>query len=62
MTAWHVHKWWFLRAALLLLLTGMMDAILGGFAAKPFPWDVLIPATLPMSMVCFAALPIIRKA
>jgi len=61
MTAWHVHKWWVTRAALLLVVTGLIDAVIGGLAAKPFPWVVLIPGTLPLSMIFFVAIPLLRK-
>jgi len=61
MTAWRVHRWWFLRAAAVLVITCLLDAAVGGFAANPFPWVVLIPATLPLSMTFFVSLPLLRK-
>jgi hypothetical protein len=61
MTAWQVHKWWVMRTALVLLVTCSIDAAIGGLAAKPFPWVVLIPSTLPLSMICFLAKPLLKK-
>jgi len=62
MTAWQVHKWWVTRTALLLVVTSLIDAVVGGLAAKPFPWVVLIPATLPLSLMFFVAIPLLKKA
>jgi len=61
MKAWHVHKWWVMRTALVLLVTCSIDAAVGGLAAKPFPWVVLIPGTLPLSMIFFVAWPLLKK-
>ena len=61
MTAWPVNRWWVTRAALVLVVTCLIDAAVGGLAAKPFPWVVLIPATLPLSMIFFVAIPLLMK-
>ncbi len=60
-SAWQVHKGWFTRAALVLAVTCLIDAAVGGSAAKPFPWVVLIPASLPFSMIFFVALPLVKR-
>jgi hypothetical protein len=61
MMAWRVHKWWLMRTALVLLATCAIDAAVGGLAAKPFPWGVLIPSTLPLSMIFFVAWPLLKN-
>jgi len=60
--AWQVHEFWFIRAALVLLVTVCADAAVGWFAARPSPWIVLIPGSLPLSMYIFVALPIVKQA
>jgi len=62
MTAWHVHKWWATRTALILVVTCLVDAAVGGLAAKPFPWVALIPGTLPLSLIFFVGMPLLKKA
>jgi hypothetical protein len=62
MTAWQVHKWWVTRTVLLLVATSLIDAAVGGLAANPFPWVVLIPGTLPLTMMSFVAFPLLNKA
>jgi hypothetical protein len=48
------------RAALVLVVTCLIDAAVGGLLAKPFPWVVLIAGTLPLSMIVFVAMPILK--
>ncbi len=62
MTAWQVHKGWISRAVLVLGLTGLIDAAVGGLLANPFPWVVLIPGTLPLTVIVFVAMPLLKKA
>jgi len=57
-----LHKSWRIRAVLVLVVTCLMDAIVGWFAAKPFPWVVLIPGSLPLSMFIFVAMPLLKQA
>ncbi len=61
MTAWRVHRWWLIRTALILAAAGLADAAVGGLAAKPFPWVVLIPGALPLLMIFFVAMPLLKK-
>jgi hypothetical protein len=61
MTAWRVHRWWFIRTALILAPTGLAEAAVGGLAAKPFPWVVLIPSALPLLMIVFVAVPLLKQ-
>jgi hypothetical protein len=62
LTAFQVHKSWLIRAVLVLVVTCLMDAIVGWFAAKPFPWVVLISGSLPLSMFIFVAMPLLKQA
>ena len=57
-----VHKWWLMRTALVLVATCLIDATVGWYAAKPFPWVVLIPGSLPLSMYFFVAIPLLKQA
>lgn len=60
-TAFQVHKSWFIPAALVLCITVAIDAIVGWRAPKPFPWNVFIPGTLPLTMFIFVGRPLIRR-
>jgi hypothetical protein len=61
-TAFQTHKSWLMRAALVLTITCLIDATVGWFAAKPFPWVVLIPGSLPLTMFFFVARPLLKQA
>jgi hypothetical protein len=61
-SAIQVHQWWFTRAATVLVVTCLIDAAVGWFATKPFPWVVLIPGSLPLTMFIFVALPVLKRA
>lgn len=56
-----VHRLWLTRAGLVLLATVLADSAVGIFAPRPFPWIVLIPATLPLSLLTFVARPVLRE-
>ena len=62
LTAFQVHKSWLIPAMLVLVITVLADGAVGWFAAKPFPWVVLIPGTLPLSMFIFVAIPLLKQA
>jgi membrane protein YdbS with pleckstrin-like domain len=61
LTALQVHKSWLIRAALVLLITVLADGVVVWFTQRPLIWAVLIPATLPLSMVVFVANPKLRE-
>jgi hypothetical protein len=61
-SAWQVHKCWFIRAVLVLIVTCLIDATVGWFAAKPFPWVGLTSGSLPLSMFIFVAMPVLGRA
>jgi hypothetical protein len=58
LAAFQVHKSW---AALVLLVTVLADGAVVCFAQRPLLWAVLIPGSLPLSMVVFMAMPILRE-
>jgi hypothetical protein len=61
-TAFQVHKSWLIPAMLVLVITVLADAAVAWLAAKPFPWIVVIPSTLPLTMFVFVALPLLKQA
>jgi hypothetical protein len=61
LSAFQVHKSWLIRAALVLLVTVLADGAVVWFAQRPLLWAVLIPGSLPLSMLVFVAIPILRE-
>jgi hypothetical protein len=61
LTAFQVHKSWFIRATLVLVVTVLADGAVVWFAQRPMPWVALIGGSLPLSMYLFVAVPILRK-
>jgi len=59
--AFEVHRSWFIPAALILCITGALDAIVAWLVPNPFPWLGLISGSLPLTMFFFVAWPLIRK-
>jgi hypothetical protein len=60
LTVLQVHKSWFVRAALVLVVTGLADIATVWFAKHPILWSTLIASSLPISMVVFVVIPILR--
>jgi hypothetical protein len=60
-TAFQVHRFWLIRAVLVLVATCLADAIAVWFAQRPIFWAALIGSSLPFSMVVFVAIPILRE-
>jgi hypothetical protein len=58
--AYQVHKHWFLRAVLVLLVTGLA-ACAAAFAPRPLLWCSLIAGTLPLTLIFFVAFPAMRE-
>jgi hypothetical protein len=56
-----VHKSWLIRAALVLLATGLAEGVVAWFAQRPILWATLIASTLPLSMFVLVAIPILRQ-
>jgi len=61
LTAFQVHKSWLVPTLLILLVTCLIYGVVGSFAARPFPWILLIPGSLPLSLYFFVGGPLLRK-
>lgn len=61
LTAFQVHKFWLIRAVLVLVLTSLADAVVAWFVPRPIFWSVLIGSSLPFTMVVFVAIPTLRE-
>jgi hypothetical protein len=61
LTPLQVHKSWLIRAALVLLITALADGTAVWFAQRPLLWASLIGSSLPLSMILFVALPVLRE-
>jgi hypothetical protein len=60
-SALQAHKAWLVPAVLILVVTCLIDGIVGAIATKPFPWIILIPGSLPLSMWFFVGRPLLKK-
>jgi membrane protein YdbS with pleckstrin-like domain len=60
-TAFQVHKAWLIRAALVLVVTALIDAAAVWFMQRPIFWAALIGSSLPLSMIVFVAIPVLRE-
>jgi len=60
-SALQVHKSWLIRAVLVLGITVLAGGLAGSFAPRPVLWFTLIVSTLPLSMLLFVALPVLRQ-
>jgi hypothetical protein len=60
-TAFQVHKFWLIRAVLVLVVTVLADGVVVWFAQRPIFWAALIGSSLPFSMVVFVAIPLLRE-
>jgi|HubBroStandDraft_1064217.scaffolds.fasta_scaffold70159_2 hypothetical protein len=58
--AYQLHKHWFERAVLVLLVTGLADCA-AAFAPRPLLWCSLIAGTLPLTLIFFVAFPLMRE-
>ncbi|MGA2130770.1 MAG: hypothetical protein ABSH50_00515 [Bryobacteraceae bacterium] len=61
LAAFQVHKSWLIRAALVLVVTVLVDGVVVWFAPRPIFWATLIGGSLPLSMSLFVAFPILRE-
>jgi hypothetical protein len=59
-SAFQVHKSWFIRAVLVLMVTVLADGAVVWFAQRPILWAALIAGSLPLSMYFFVAVPVLR--
>jgi hypothetical protein len=51
---------WAVRMAVILVIVALADGLVGAFASKPFPWVVVIPATMPLLASIFVIFPMLR--
>jgi hypothetical protein len=61
LSAFQVHKSWLMPAVLVLIVTCLIYGFVGSIATKPFPWILLIPGSLPLSMYFFVSRPLLKK-
>jgi len=61
LNAFQVHKSWLMPTVLVLVTTCLICAFVGSIATKPFPWILLIPGSLPLSMYLFVSRPLLKK-
>jgi hypothetical protein len=61
-SAWQVHRFWVVRAALVLLVTALAEVAVVWLAPQPVLWAALVAGTLPLSLVCCVGLSLIRTA
>lgn len=54
-------KWVWRMAAILVVVT-LIDALVVLIAARPLPWAVVIPATIPLLTAIFVIIPYINIA
>jgi len=61
LTALQVHKSWLIPAAIVLVVTAMADGLTAWLVPRPILWCTLIASSLPISMVVFVIIPILRR-
>jgi|HubBroStandDraft_6_1064221.scaffolds.fasta_scaffold135650_3 hypothetical protein len=60
-SAWQVHRFWVVRAALVLLVTALAEVVVVRSMQQPIRWVALVAGTLPLSLLFFVGLPLIRR-
>jgi hypothetical protein len=58
--AWHTHKGWLTRAAAVIVLTGLTEALTVYFVPHPLRYLAWISGSLPLTMFLFVAWPLIK--
>ena len=58
---WQAHRFWVVRAMLVLIVTAMAEALVVWLLPQPITWVALIAGTLPLSMIFLVALPLLRR-
>jgi hypothetical protein len=53
---------WALRMAAILVVGALVEALVVWFAARPLPWAVVIPATIPLLTAIFVIIPFLKAA
>jgi hypothetical protein len=60
-TAFQVHKWWFTRAAVVLVITVLAVGATAYLIERPILWCTLIGSSLPLTMCVFVAWPLLHR-
>jgi hypothetical protein len=59
-SAWRTHKGWLTRAVVVIVLTGLAEAITVCFVRQPLRYVAWISGSLPLTMFLFVAWPLIK--
>lgn len=60
-SVWRVHRFWVIRAALVLLVTALAEVVVVWSMPQPIRWVAWVAGTLPLTMFFFVAFPLIRR-
>ena len=58
---WHAHKFWLVRATLVLAVTALAEGAVVWLVQQPLRWVALVAGSLPISMFFWVALPLLRQ-
>jgi len=58
----HPDMKWVWRMAAIIVVVTLIDALVVLFAARPLPWAVVIPATIPLLTAIFVIIPFINAS
>ena len=61
LNAFQSHQSWLMPAVLVLVITSLIYGFVASIATKPFPWILLIPGSLPLSLYFFVGRPLLKK-
>ena len=61
LNAFQSHQSWLMPAVLVLVITYLIYGFVASIATKPFPWILLIPGSLPLSLYFFVGRPLLKK-
>jgi hypothetical protein len=51
---------WAVRFMAVVVVVAVADALVGMFLSRPFPWIVILPASIPLLVVAFVIVPMKR--
>jgi hypothetical protein len=61
LTVCQVLRPWAIRAAFVLVATGLADCVTVWFAQRPLLWSIVIACSLPVSMTVFVIIPMLLE-
>ena len=61
LTALQVHKSWLIPTLVVLVVTVMADGLTAWLVPRPILWCTLIGSSLPLSMLVFVLIPLLRR-